>query len=220
MKKKGSFLILLMFTFTIVDAQQEYQISQHMFSQMAYNPAYAGSQDMIELDGLVRNQWSGFPGAPVTSVFNVGAPVKPFGTQGGVGLSIVNDKVAITNQLSIAATYAYRFNIGNGKLAIGARLGFINYGANFSKLNPGDKTLLSSLPTDDRSTAFPDIDLGVYYNADKIYFGVSTVHLNSPTLKFKIGSNMDKAIPRVFTATAGYKYQLSNPLFELQPCVM
>lgn len=209
-------LLLLLVPFLAI-AQQQYQISQHMFSQMSYNPAYAGSQDQIELDGLVRQQWYGFPGAPVTSTFNVNAPVKPFGTQGGIGLSIVNDKIAITNQLQLAATYAYRFNLGNGKLAIGGRIGFINNATKFSNLKPKDNNV--TLPTDDRGSAFPDIDVGIYYNSEKTYFGISSIHVSNPVLKYRTGGFENYNITRTYTATVGYKYTFSNPLYELHPSV-
>ncbi len=216
MKKILVCLLMLLMALANANAQQQFQVSQYMFSQMSFNPAYAGSQDMIELDGLNRHQWSGFPGAPVTSVFNVNASVKPFRTQGGVGITLVNDKIGINNQLSLAGTYAYRFNIGNGKLAIGARLGFINFNAKFSELTPNNNL---SLPTDERSMAFPDVDLGVYYNTDKTFFGVSSVHITNPHLKFQSTNDPLNFISRAYVTSAGYRYQFSNPLFELQPSV-
>jgi type IX secretion system PorP/SprF family membrane protein len=216
MKKRFCCLILLLVS-ALANSQQQYQVSQYMFSQMSYNPAYAGSQDQIELDALVRQQWYGFPGAPVTATFNVNAPVKPFRTQGGIGLSIVNDKIAITNQLQMAATYAFRFNVGNGKLAIGARAGFINNATKFSNLKPKDNNV--TLPTDDRGFAFPDIDIGIYYNTEKAYLGFSSIHVSNPVLKYRTGGFENYDITRTFSASAGYKFTFSNPLYELQPSV-
>ena len=217
MKKR---LLLFLFAsggFGIANAQQQFQVSQYMFSQMSYNPAYAGSQDQIELDGLVRQQWFGFPGAPITSTFNASAPVHPFKTDGGVGLSIVNDQIGISRQTQLAAAYAFRFNVGNGKLAIGTRVGLVLNATKFQSLNPKDKNI--TLPTDDQGNAFPDIDVGCYYNTEHVWFGISSLHVSNPVFKYKSGNFENYQITRTYSVSAGYRYSLSNPLFELQPSV-
>lgn len=213
--KKLWVVLVLFYSFALSRAQQQYQFSQYMFNQLSYNPAYAGSQDQIEVDGLFRQQWWGFPGAPVTSTFNVNAAIKPFGTQGGIGLSIINDKYGVTNDLSLAATYAYRISLGNGKLAFGGKFGFMNDNTTYSKLTTEPQP--TDIPySDDKGNAFPDIDLGVYYNTDKSFFGVASQHITNPTVKFR-SQGINYAITRTYSTIAGYKYQFSNPLYELDP---
>ena len=106
--------------------QQDPQYSQYMFSQMVYNPGYAGSSEMICANMLHREQWIGFDGAPSTTLFRANMPVNPFGISSGVGLVIMNDKAGFSSNLNISAAYAYRMNVGNGKLGIGLSFGFIN----------------------------------------------------------------------------------------------
>jgi len=81
---------------------------------------------MICLSLINRQQWVGFDGAPGTSFFQANAPVKPFGLKSGVGLSIMNDRIAFNKDLGINAYYAYRLDIGQGTLGIGINMGLIN----------------------------------------------------------------------------------------------
>ncbi len=41
-------------------AQQNTLITHYMFTNMAFNPGYAGSSEGISATGLVRQQWIGF----------------------------------------------------------------------------------------------------------------------------------------------------------------
>ena len=77
---------IIILTFFSGFAQQDPQYSLNMLNHMTINPGYAGSQDAIEVNGLFRQQWMGFEGAPNTQVFNVNAPFKLFGKKHGAGL--------------------------------------------------------------------------------------------------------------------------------------
>ena len=212
--KKHLIILTILAVFSLANAQQQYQVSQYMFTPMSFNPAYAGSQEQIEIDGLDRQQWMGFPGRPKTFTMNASAAVHPFKTQGGVGISIVQDKIAINKVISMALTYAYRFNVGNGKLAIGAKLGFMNNTTDYTGLTTKESITLPT--TKGNGMAFPDLDVGIYYNTEKTYLGISSMHMTTPTVKYKV-DGINYKLSRAYIATAGYKHQLANPLFELQP---
>ncbi|HCX98590.1 MAG TPA: hypothetical protein DG754_00485, partial [Bacteroidales bacterium] len=71
---KKIFLTILLFTSLSLWAQQDPLFSHNMFNQMAINPAYAGSSDMICATAINRLQWTGFgEGAPNVTVVNVNA---------------------------------------------------------------------------------------------------------------------------------------------------
>ena len=55
---------------------------------------------------------------------------------------------------------------------------------------------------------------GLFYNTDNLYFGLSTTHLNKPKIKFETANPF---LARHYYAVAGYRIQLSNPLFEILP---
>ena len=221
MKKQTLILALLLIIAKAGITQQDPQFSQYMFNQMSINPGYAGSNDMICITGINRQQWVGFTGAPSSTVFHANAPIKPFGISSGVGLTLINDKAGFNDNLSISATYAYRIDLGEGKLGIGASFGFLN-----QKLAPewyiptddyhqqpsGDPLI----PENDESVFVFDMGFGIYYNTNNLYIGISSTHINEPELSYTKGTPFVK---RNYYLTAGYSFQLSNPLFEIIPSI-
>ena len=200
-------------------SQQDPQFSQYMFNLAAVNPGYAGSSDKICLGGDFRQQWMGFPGQPSISFFNANAPVKPFGINSGVGLSIISDNLGFNNDLSLSGTYAYRMSIGSGTLGIGINLGLFNnalkatwYVPDGSDFQPPSQD--PSIPKESESQIAFDIGFGLYYNTDNLYFGISSTHLNQPKIKFETANPY---LARHYYAIAGYRMQLSNPLIEILP---
>ena len=210
---------------TISYSQQDPRFSQYMFSQAYLNPGYAGSQDMICLSAADQQQWVGFEGNPSFSFFNANAPVKPFGLNSGVGLSVLSDNIAFSNNLALAATYAYRLSIANGTLGIGVDLGFYNEALsatwNIPEV-PGRSDIQQasqdpSIPQEKESKIAFDMAVGLYYNTDNLYFGISSRHLNKPQINYETAKPY---LARHYYAIAGYRIQLSNPLFEILPSVV
>lgn len=224
--KKGIFIIMFNLFFMMTYSQQDPQFSQYMFNLTSVNPGYVGSSDMICLSLINRQQWVGFEGAPGTSFFQANAPIKPFGLKSGVGLSITNDRIAFNKDLGIHAYYAYRLDIGLGTLGIGINLGVINKALdatwNIPAELPSDYFTLPeqdvAIPSEKESRMAFDMNFGLYYNTDNLYFGLSSTHLNQPKIKY-----VDKDasyISRHYYAVAGYRFQLPNPAFEIMPSVL
>ena len=175
--------------FSIVGfAQQEIQYTNFMFSQMAFNPGYAGSNDAICATGLVRQQWMGYQGtdgkggAPKTMFLAINASVNPI--LGGLGLTIVSDKIGFYNNTSVKLAYAFRLNVGAGKLGIGAQAGFMNNTLDFTQLDPTDSNdpLLggSGGPASlkDQNAMSFDLAFGLHYKIPgKLYAGLSTTQM-------------------------------------------
>ena len=215
--------ILILSLVSIVSySQHDTPFSQYMFTLGAINPGYAGSGDRICLSGASRQQWVGFPGNPSSSFFSASAPVKPFGLSSGVGLSILSDNLAFENNLALAATYAYRLSIGSGTLGIGVDFGLYNQAFSATWYVPDNPSRTDiqqpgqdpSIPQESESQIALDLGFGLYYNTDNLYFGISTKHLNQPTIKFETANPY---LARHYYVIAGYRFQLSNPLFEILP---
>jgi type IX secretion system PorP/SprF family membrane protein len=203
-------------------AQQDPLFSQYMYNLASINPGYAGSSDRICLSGATRQQWMGFPGKPVVSFFNANMPVKPFGLSSGVGISIISDNYGFNNDLGLSATYAYRQSIGSGTLGIGINLGLYNQALTatwYVPDIPGRPDIQQpaqdpSIPQESESQMAFDMGFGLYYNTENLYFGVSTTHLNQPKIRYETANPY---LARHYYAVAGYRLQLSNPLFEILP---
>ena len=125
------FWILLNISTFTANAQQDPQFSQNRFNQLTVNPGFAGSSGPINVSLLNRFQWVGFPGAPVTTVFNADATVHLIGKEDGVGLSIMNDVIGFEKNVSFNLNYSWRTQLGNGKLGAGVSLGVMNKNLNF-----------------------------------------------------------------------------------------
>lgn len=98
-----------------VNAQQQAMFSQYMFNTLAINPAYAGSQESISLTALMREQWVGLEGAPSTQTFSAHSPFKE--KRIGVGLIFLHDKIGVTHQSGVYASYAYKIPLRKGQLS-------------------------------------------------------------------------------------------------------
>jgi len=219
-------LITLLCGFTMVFesiAQQDPQYSQYMFNQMAVNPGYAGSHDAICLTAVHRQQWIGFDGAPVTSVFTVNAPFKMFGASHGAGLTVMSDQLGFDQNISAGLNYAFRLPLGAGKLGIGVSGMFLNKALNATWKAPdgSDGANDAAIPGPNESVMGFDMGLGIFYRAEKVYLGISSAHLLEPSVKYayKTATNSTPKflLKRHYYATAGCLLPLNNPAFELAP---
>ncbi len=193
-------------------AQQDPQFSQYMYNRLFANPGYAGSNDGICGSLIGRYQWQGFDGAPKTLVLGVDATIEKI--HGGVGLVVMQDKIGFQSTLAARVGYAYRMNVGSGKLGVGVDIGIINQTMNgdFVAIQPGDP----QIPTGKASDLIPDMGAGVYYNTDKLYFGISASHLLGGKLDLSVQEPLNVA--RHYKAMAGYDYMI-NPNFTLRPSI-
>ena len=194
-------------------AQQDPQFSQHMFTKLYYNPGFAGANDAICATLLYRNQWTGFGGEPKTAMLCADMPIDAL--HGGVGLSVhALDNLGAGNSLNIKANYAYQADLGNGRLGIGIGAGYLQESLNGSKLiynDAGDQ----NIPTGTASGGTYDISLGLYYQTDQLYAGLSANHLTAQELKY---ADITTKLARHYFLMAGYNYEI-NSTFTLRPAV-
>lgn len=209
---------------SILWSQQEPQYTHNMFTQMAVNPAYAGSSGDISVTGLMREQWLGFKDmdgnkvAPQTFLLAMDMPVSLL--RGGVGLSILNDKLGFEKNIGLRINYAYRTEFWNGTLAFGPVVGFLNKTIDFSKFKPtqpGDPVLATA----EEKTMMVDLGLGVYYEVPKKYYaGISTSQLLQTGATLGV-ETANFNLKRHYYIQGGFFYVLpDNPLIRLEPSVM
>jgi type IX secretion system PorP/SprF family membrane protein len=201
-------------------AQQISVLSQYMFNNMFYNPAYAGNGGGICANGLFREQWIGFKDsqgnkiAPQTMFLTVDAPIRKL--HGGVGGSVMLDQIGYFENITLNVGYAFRADLGNGTFAAGAQLQVDNVKLDFSKfkdhvIDENDPVLTQE---GDQSDLLLDCNLGVYYEVqDKYYIGISAGQIAQST-----GKNTYYQHRRTYTLTGGYNFLLPNyPLWEIKP---
>jgi type IX secretion system PorP/SprF family membrane protein len=208
-------VVISVFSVLELEAQQEVQFTHYMYNTLSVNPAYAGSKGMLNITGLMRQQWVGIDGAPVSQNLMVHTPI--ISKNMGVGLSFLNDKAGPIKQTSIAADYSYSIRINQaGKLNVGikAMLNFIQANLTSLKLDQLNDQTFSANPT----TLSPNLGFGVYYHTDKWYLGASTPKI----LETSIAANSQTIVSKLnrhYYIIGGYVQRLSN-LWNLKPAFL
>ena len=121
-------------------AQQETQHSMYFFNPLLLNPAYAGSQEALQITATARDQWSGLKGAPKTQVLSLHSPLKT--EHLGVGFTVLNDELGVTKNTGVYADLAYsvKVNKNNNRLAFGLKAGVDFFRQDFSGLRINDNS--------------------------------------------------------------------------------
>jgi type IX secretion system PorP/SprF family membrane protein len=187
---------------------------------LTVNPGFAGSNGIINLSLLNRYQWVGFPGAPVTNVFNVDASVHLIGSKDGIGVSIIKDVIGFEKNISVGLNYSWRTKIAEGTLGTGISLGFMNKNINMSDLNRwSDMSSFNStdpgLPQSETSGVLTDIGVGLYYQCKNFDLALSARHLNQPILSFEESGRY--TMKRHYYLSGSYTIKMANEMFEALP---
>ncbi len=193
-------------------------LGQYLLNGMAINPAYTGSEEALSAGLYARKQWVGFEGAPANFTFTLHTPMR--NKRVNLGLLIMNDKIGARTETGFLLNYAYRIEIGAGKLSFGLAAGLTNLSTRVDMLrytdegdallvDPGEKALM------------PEFSFGLYYYSEKFFMGLSIPMLlkhpyNETTGKYTIG--FDPSATN-YMLVAGYLFTLSDK-FELLPSML
>jgi len=213
--KKLFTIAALAFTISL-SAQQDPQFTQFFFNKLWVNPGAAGANDAICANLLGRNQWMGFDGHPRTMLFSADMPINSINS--GVGLSFYQDKLGQIGTTNVKLAYAYRLNLGSGKLGLGLDLGYLgkNISADFVPLTPNDP-VVDQIKGNSAGTF--DMSFGAFYSNEKLYFGVSATHLLGQNFNFKDVQGVAPAklgAAQHMWVQGGYNWEIS-PDFTLKP---
>ena len=158
-----------MFTGVVSYAQQDAQFTQYMYNTINVNPAYAGSRGALSIFALHRTQWVGLDGAPVTNAVSINTPIS--GSNLGLGVSLINDKIGPANENTISADLSYTIPTSETfKLSLGIKGTANLFNLDVTKLDPKDAGD-ESFQNYNKFT--PNIGAGVYLHSDKAYLGLS-----------------------------------------------
>ncbi len=179
MKKHILLFLSLVFAF-IGKAQQDPQYNLYQFNQMVINPAYAGARDGLSVVASVRNQWSGFSGAPKTSCISLHGPI--LNKNLGVGFTMISDAMGPRNMLGAYGNIAYILKLNSKwKLSFGINAGYNRFQFDFSKIT-FKTTETSSYLSQNQSYNALDLNTGLYLRTNTFFVGWSASHLQNKTL--------------------------------------
>ena len=205
MKSKISLLFaIVILGFSSVFSQNDAQMSHYMFNNLSYNPAFAGASGLINASFLHRTQWAGFKNAPSTQ-FLMGDMLLP--RIGGVGISVVNDKLGYEKTLNVRLMYAYHFQVSEGfDISAGLGLGILNKTLDGSQLIYENQNDVNAI-TSQESEITPNIDFGLATKYKDLTLGLSFSH---------VSQSLDAATfskpPRHFYAFASYDYAVNDQI--------
>jgi type IX secretion system PorP/SprF family membrane protein len=218
-----TFLLVLLFLPQAAKCQQDPMFSQYYFNPMVVNPAYAGSRDVVSITGLVRRQWMGISGAPVTGGFSVHTP--DAARRNGFGFSLVNDHLSYIGQTWVSGAYSYRIPMGKYKLQLGLQGTLYNWRINWSKahlIDPNDELPMYY----GRNLLLPNAGFGAFFYGEKLYAGLSLPHLlvnsldnNRPGISLNSRDSDIASLKRHFFLMAGYVITV-DPDFKIKPSVL
>ena len=179
--------LIIIFCPLFAIAQQEITYSQYMFNNLLVNPAYAGYKEEINISLLNRNQWVGIKGAPNTQSLIVDGSF--FNNDNvGLGLAVFNDRIGIQGQTTVMTNYAYRLPVGEmSRLSFGLGVGVTQFSLNSDKAVIDDQTDPNFIGVQNHIS--PDARIGIYYNNDSFYAGLSANNL----LASALNKNNDRA---------------------------
>ncbi|MEJ7694462.1 type IX secretion system membrane protein PorP/SprF [Daejeonella sp.] len=205
---------LSILTSGVVNAQQNALFSQYVFNTLAYNPAYAGSRNVVSATALYRNQWSGIKGAPTTATLTADAPFK--GERIGLGIQLINDELGITKTTGAALSGAYRITLANdAKLSFGLQGSINKFTANFTSLDLGSGGN-DPIYQQDVNKVLYNFGSGIYYSTERMYIGLSVLDM----LNNRLGqdASLARQSGHAYLAT-GYVFPLSED-FNLKTGVL
>lgn len=196
-----------------VHAQLNPLSSQYYTNRYVINPAFAGANNGLRINGAYRKLWDNVPGAPVTQ--NLTADYG-FGKV-GIGLNMSNESAGLQRQTRIVGSYAYHLplNANNQQLHFGLSVGFMNQRLENADIygNPNDPMVGLY---NDRKT-YLDGDFGIAYTSDKL-----SIEGSLPNLKSFFKKDVIKlADVATFYTAISYKITLSEGMegIELEPKV-
>ncbi len=214
LKKIGIGFVLLMSGITT--AQQDAQYTQYMHNTNVINPAYAGSRNVLSINGTYRTQWQGLAGAPKTQTLSIHSPMTE---KVGLGLSIVRDEIGPASETYIAGDFSYTLPLNNGNtmFSFGMKAGIHTLNVDFTKLNIYNPTdgLLQDNVTNKRS---PIIGVGAYLYDEKWYVGISAPNILK-TEHFRQSSLSTAAESLHLYAIGGYVFDI-NPNLQFKPAML
>lgn len=196
-------------------AQQQTLYTNFNVHPFLYNPAFAGTSHVFQVNGGYRNQWSGFDGAPKTYMLSAYGAFKKRPNMAAGGL-VISDRIGLINRNSIYGSYAYHVKINKQtRLGMGLSAGATQYNVKVYDANAydGDDNLLA---TNILNANTYDGNAGFYLYHPKYYISLSFQQFLNSKIYWK--PSVGRLSPHYYAA-AGYNIKL-NKDFVLQPNVL
>lgn len=178
-------LLIFLFCSITVFAQQDPLFTQYTFNKLLVNPAYAGSKEDLDITLLSRAQWVNIEGAPETYTLSAHSSFNK--KRVGLGFYMFRDVLGATVNNGLMGTYAYRLLMGRSSFSFGMQFGVKYYDFDWNAMNLKDEDVVFA-PQDVRKV-IPDLNLGVYFQSNRFFAGLSSKQLLENDMGLSENSN-------------------------------
>ena len=222
MRKILTVVVAALLCATAVKAQQEAHYTQFMYNNMLNNPGFAGARRIPSVSVLYRNQWIGFEGNPQSYLLSFDAPIgnKRLGT----GIVLANQSEGITRRQFGNAVLSYALlSTKEMTFRIGINASIRQYRFNLQDPNVYIRERQdASLTQDNPTITNANVGVGVYFDTEKFYFGISVPNIN--TNPIILGANINSDIvgreQRHLYFMAGGLIPMGSEDLQLKPSLM
>jgi len=177
---KSACLILILILFLGGKAFGQYapQYSLYMLNRYQFNPAFAGMESSLSINGSYRAQWVDLPGNPVQQNLNAHMPF--YVLHGAMGIAIDHETIGAEATLKGRVSYNYVHEANAGLFSVGIALGFHQKSLDGAALRAPDGEYEgaiiihndANLPTSLVNGMSPEIGVGVYFAGDYFEAGL------------------------------------------------
>jgi type IX secretion system PorP/SprF family membrane protein len=209
--KKISLTLLLIASFAIKSYSQQIPLfGQYYINPFIYNPSLTGQDKQTKIFLIHRNQWSSLPGAPVTNIFSVDAPI--FGNKLGVGINLSNDVSGLLTRTGILGSISYRARLtDNNYILFGIGLGILNNTIDFSRAIVHDPNEASIQGQNGQKTGI-DASFGATYLYKKLEVGFAMPQSTASSFQYVNGTDARSSYTlfRLYQGTLKYSFDLNK----------
>ncbi|NJO86583.1 MAG: PorP/SprF family type IX secretion system membrane protein [Lewinella sp.] len=215
-------LLLLIWAWAPLAAQQLAQYSLYFLDPVQLNPAYVGLDNSLSVTLGYRSQWTGLPGQPVGQ--RVSAHLPLYILSSGIGLEAEIDEIGARRYSRFGAAYSYQLVSGRRvwSLGLGARLNQLQLDGSQLRTPSGtydlgqrilvhNDDLLAVSQVNDQQLSF---SAGLYYQSERLEGGISALHLNSPVATL---AALDWRLERQYSLYLRSRFRGLGAVGQLQP---
>ncbi len=214
------FLVVLGSSMSL-NSQQDTRYSQFMMNGMRYNPAFSGAKENLNITAFYRNQWIQFEDAPKQLFVGVN---DAFGRKDNVGLGLMveHDEIGVDQRTNVYGSYAYKIDLGEGKLSAGLQGGASFFSSNLTSIDTPEDGVIDRSFDSDEQFVLPNFGAGLLYYNEDYYVGFSIPHL----LTYQKKENNIHSISRLrgnyreYIFTMGSNIMLKPDVLDLRPALL
>lgn len=216
MKKLYILAICLLFAFEGFAQSRKY-VSQFSHMQSYFNPALTGYEGS-NVRGLIRNQWAGFEGAPMTYIGSLEFDIADFSNgadpnKNAVGLNIIHDQYGAFVETELIASYASRIQLAEKtslRLGVGVNYNTVRLDGNNLTTEQSNDPKIAQYLNGFANMQVLDFNIGMALTHPNYYISYAVHNVNQGAINS--GDIFMERKPLVGIVQAGYRNAFTENL--------